>query len=146
MKLISLTNEEAELAREYAEKMSVKGKYQFKHNHLGMLGEIGWGKFTKQKPNLVIYERGIGDDGTDFKDTQVKTVGYNGPGEKEIKVTIGKLSPLVKKLVLMYANINIPNEVYVVGERSRESFLSKAQTGKYERTIHLGEYSLDVRY
>lgn len=144
MKLVSLTDEEAELAREYAEKMSAKGKYMFKHNHLGMLGEIGWGKFTNQKPNLVVYERGIGDDGTDFKDTQVKTVGYNGPGEKELKV--GKLSPLVKKLVLMYANTNKPNEVYVVGEISRENFLSKAQTGKYERASHLGENSLDVRY
>lgn len=149
MKLYQLTDEEVDNATRFAVSLVAAGKKGTIENYLiGTLGEMGYAKHINAKVNLEVYQRGKGDKGTDFEGVQVKTATWAGDN-KELKVSVEDnclTNPSVKKLVLMHTTLKDRNNVYIIGEISKENFVKKAfKDEKYKRLI-VSEYDLDVHY
>jgi hypothetical protein len=123
---ITLTEKDISKARDFAFELVRKGKKgTFENYFIGTLGEIAYAKFAKLKVNFDVYDRGVGDGGADFKNVQVKTVGWSGPN-KILKVSLKDRSLTnenINKFVLAHATVTNPTEVQLVGEISREEFL-----------------------
>ena len=149
MKAIKLTEKDVAKARDFAFKLIRSGrKGCFENYFVGTLGEIAYGKFTKQKVNFEVYERFKGDDGADFKDAQVKTVGWAGE-DKLLKVSTTDKSlknPNVVKYILAYASIRNPEHVVLIGEVSKERFVKEAYLRQSWGCLVMSEHKLDKQY
>jgi hypothetical protein len=149
MKLVKLNKKEVHKARDYAFDLICKGKAgTFENYFVGALGELAYAKATKQKVNFKVYERGVGDGGADFKNAQVKTVGWAGSNKLLwVKATDrSRTNDRVKKYVLAHAVLTNPEVVYLVGEVSKESFNTKSFYNKQYNSYMLNERELDVLY
>jgi len=92
-------------------------------HEIGILGEAAYGKCIGEDIDREIYE--VRDDGSDFKDTEVKTVTYFGHGEPELKVPekdwLGKHKD-IKKFILTRINPKDYSKVELLGQITREQF------------------------
>lgn len=149
MKSVKLTEKDVAKARDFAFELIRSGrKGSFENYFIGTLGEIAYGKYTKQEVNFEVYARYKGDGGADFKDAQVKTVGWGGD-DKLLKVSTTDKSlknDNVVKYVLAYANITNPNNVLLIGEVSKEHFVKEAYLKQSWGCLVMSEHKLDIQY
>jgi hypothetical protein len=149
MRLYTLTNKEVNKAIHFAVDLVAAGKKGTIENYIiGTLGEMGYAKHTNSEVNLEVYQRGKGDNGADFKGVQVKTTTWSR-SDKELKVNEEDRclkNNSIKKLVLMHTTLKNRNEVYLIGEVSKENFLKKARYNARYKTLVLKEQDLDIVY
>lgn len=135
-----------------------RANYNCRDMSIGMAGERAFEKFTgfKWNKNASSY----GGPKADFFDSdgngiQVKTVSYNGPGPKELKLkrkeTLQISNPKnnIKKLVLCFYNKEVdPYSCYVIGEIKTENFLKKRYIKKFNNNELdvISEKDLDTIY
>lgn len=118
---------------------------------LGVLGELAYEKHTGIQMDRNIYS--VRDQGYDFKTSKnsgnnfkidIKTITYNGEGEKELKV---KVSEYTKKIpdeyVLIYIDKDNLKEATILGCISRSDFeknkKEKQYRSDYPSTYYVGE-------
>jgi hypothetical protein len=118
-----------------------RANYNYRDMNIGMAGERAYEIFTGYEWNKNASDHG--GPRADFYDQdgngiQVKTVSYNGPGPKELKLKRKETLKLTKpgnniiKLVLCYYNHNIdPGSCYIIGEISTENFIKKRKIKRY---------------
>ena len=149
MKKYVLTDKEVDTATRFAVDLIGRGKRGSIENYIiGTLGEMGYAKHIKSKVNLEVYQRGKGDSGQDFNGVQVKTATW-AFDNKELKIRQDDSclnNPAVQKLVLMHTTLKDRNNVYLVGEISKENFLKKARINPKYNILTLSEYDLDIHY
>ena len=146
MKLYKLTTEEVDTATRFAVDLIAAGKRGTIESHLiGTLGEMGYAKHINSKVNLEVYQRGKGDNGSDFNGVQVKTVTWPH-GNKELKIQANDRclkNPSVKTIALMHVTLSNRSDVYLVGTVSKEAFLRKAEFNPKYDCLVLSEYELN---
>jgi hypothetical protein len=110
-------------------------------HEIGILGEVAYGKYVGLEIDREIYD--VRDGGSDFKDVEVKTVTYFGPGEPELKIPekdwLGKhkdikkfvLVRLDKSLVEASWKCKIGLRVELLGEIARTQFDKFKKTKTY---------------
>lgn len=118
---------------------------------LGVLGELAYEKYTGIEMDRNIYS--VRDKGYDFKTSKksgrnfkidIKTITYNGEGEKELKV---KIDEYIKKTpdeyVLVFIDKDNLKEATILGYISREDFEKNKKEKKYmynySSTYYIGE-------
>lgn len=160
MKIIPISLEEKQEIFKFAEsimedaKSNAESSWKLRKNYsieslcIGTAGELAYSKMKGLKVNMNIISKG--DGGVDFLDgAQVKTVTYNGPGKKEIKVSFLYSKNIPKKLVLAhYDSTNKNNFVTLIGEISYDNFLIKKRKKFYNGRVAyvVDEDNLDTYY
>lgn len=160
MKIVPLTVEEKQKIYKFAQKIledakinpnsnwKIRKNYSIESICIGTAGEFAYGKMNGLKVNLKVIE--TGDGGIDFLDgAQIKTVTYNGPGKKELKLSRLYTSKIPKKLVLAhYDMMNKSDFVTLIGEISYDSFLNKKRKKFYNGRVAyvVDEDNLDTYY
>ena len=118
---------------------------------LGVLGELAYEKHTGIKMDRTIYA--VRDPGHDFEtsknDSQnfkidIKTITYNGDGEKELKVKIDEFNKKTPdEYVLVFIDKDNLKEAMILGYISREDFRKNKKEKKYmynyPSTYYVGE-------
>ena len=154
--VINLPKDKVSECNVFADKMIKAGKKGKRDNYLlGSLGEYAVGIYEKLPINFIVRE-GWGDNGADLPGIQVKTVSYNGLGNKQIKVKPYDRclkNKTVKYIYLCYANINEKNKdgsinVSIIGKVSVDNFKIKRRVSdEYGKPLYLlDESNLDEKF
>tara|TARA_R110000824_G_scaffold16999_2_gene69599 strand:- start:151 stop:684 length:534 start_codon:yes stop_codon:yes gene_type:complete len=121
---------------------------------LGVLGELAYEKYTGIEMDRNIYS--VRDRGYDFKTSKnsdknfkidIKTITYNGEGEKELKIKVSEYAKNIPdEYVLIYIDKDNLKEATILGCISRSNFEKNKKEKQYRRdypsNYYVGESSL----
>jgi hypothetical protein len=98
---------------------------------VGLFGEVAYAKLKGLKVNTLIYP--VRDGGEDFKNIEVKTLTYFGPGQPELKIPLKEYNKRKPPLLYVLCRVDMkkPNRVEVLGEITRKDFDKKKVQKKY---------------
>lgn len=112
----------------------------FEPHFIGVLGEYAWGKYTNQSIDSEIYD--VRDSGEDFKNTEIKTITFQGSRGQEPELKIPQDEFYKRKNVNLFcllrlikdSNKNIvPNKVEILGVISRKDFEKRKKPWQYAK-------------
>jgi hypothetical protein len=104
---------------------------EYEPHTVGLFGEVAYAKLKGLKVNTVIYP--VRDGGEDFKNIEVKTLTYFGPGQPELKIPLKEYNKRKPPLLYVLCRVDMkkPNRVEVLGEITRKDFDKKKVQKKY---------------
>ena len=113
---------------------------QYEPHTVGLFGEVAYAKLKGLKVNTLIYP--VRDGGEDFKNIEVKTITYYGPGEPELKIPLKEYAKRKPPMLYVLCRVDLkkPNRVEVLGEITRENFDKKKVQKKYGEGHHPVNY------
>lgn len=107
-----------------------KVDYQYMPHFIGVVGELAWSLFTGEKIDENIYP--VRDNGYDFKNVEVKTITYNGPGEPELKIPVAEYEKRTPPACYVLTKLDFNKmEVSILGTITRENFDSLKKRKRY---------------
>ena len=107
---------------------------------VGLFGEVAYAKLKGLKVNTLIYP--VRDGGEDFKNIEVKTITYGGPGEPELKIPLKEYEERKPPMLYVLCRVNMKklNQVEVLGEITRQDFDKNKVQKRYGQGHHPVNY------
>ena len=113
---------------------------QYEPHTVGLFGEVAYAKLKGLKVNTLIYP--VRDGGEDFKNIEVKTITYGGPGEPELKIPLKEYEERKPPMLYVLCRVNMKklNQVEVLGEITRQDFDKNKVQKRYGQGHHPVNY------